>query len=56
MNHKNIENTCHIAGNMEFFEINEILCNKSCWQYFCTLKYDSITEKVHIFILQYYFF
>ena len=25
MNHKNTENTCHIAGNMPFFETNHEL-------------------------------
>ena len=34
MNHKNIENTCHIVGNMQFLEINNA-CSIAAQ---CTLK------------------
>ena len=47
MNHKNTENSCHGTGNMQFFEINHAGSNVAHW------KYDSITENVHLFILQY---
>ena len=47
MNHKNTENACHSAGNMPFFEINHADSIAALW------KYDSITEKEHLSILQY---
>ena len=47
MNHKNTENSCHVAGNMPFFEINRAGSIAVLW------KFDSITEKVHLSILQY---
>ena len=48
MNYKNTESTCHSAGNMQFFEINHAGSYAAHW------KYDSITEKLHLSILQYY--
>ena len=47
INHKNAENSNHSAGNMQFFEINHAGSIAAHW------KYDSITEKVHLSILQY---
>ena len=47
MNHKNTDNTCHSAGNMQFFEINYAGSIAAHW------KYDSVTGNVHLSILQY---
>ena len=48
MKHKNNENLCLGPGNMPSFEINHVGSIAALW------KYDSIIEKVHMFILQYW--
>ena len=40
MNHKDTENKCHSAGNVQFFKIN----HAGAWQYGCSLHIKNMIQ------------